>query len=410
MKSVVQLYKNAFGGLSTPAWMLALIMLINRSGSMVLPFMSIYLTSHLGFSIADSGIILSLFGVGSMIGSYIGGWASDKFGHFYIQLFALVVGGSLFFVLVNLTDFYQLCVGILILSIVVECFRPANSAAVAHYAKPENITRAYSLNRMAINLGFSIGPAIGGFLAAASYSLLFYADGITCIIAGFVFYLYFNRLTGNKKNVETDTREETLTSNQSPYRDIKFIAFLVLCYLYALVFFQFFSTLPIYYREVYALTESNIGGILALNGIVVFSLEMLIVYWIGNRVAGWKLIAFGMFINGISFLFLLDKGPQWILYLQMTLLSLSEIFAMPYMVTYTVKLSNSKNRGAYMGMYSLAYSLAHITSPYLGTKVISIWGFDSLWTISTVIGLISCILTWIILAPKKKLKHRLSTN
>lgn len=195
MSRIIQLYKNAFSGLSRPAWMLGLVMLINRSGTMVLPFLGIYLTSALGFNLEQTGIILSCFGIGSMAGSFLGGWLTDKFGHFYVQFLSLVIGGIIFILLAN-EGYYQMAVGVLVLSTIAESFRPANTSSVSFYAKPENVSRAFSLNRMAINLGFSIGPAVGGLLAAISFKLLFVADGITCIAAALFFFIYFRNIKG----------------------------------------------------------------------------------------------------------------------------------------------------------------------------------------------------------------------
>src|SRR5690606_17551887 len=104
-----------------------------------------------------------------------------------------------FFLLTLLHTPISLSIGIFILSLVAEIFRPANSVSIAYYAKPQNLTRALSLNRMALNLGFSIGPAVGGLLAAFSYNLLFYGNGISAALAGFVFYIYFRRKEGNEK-------------------------------------------------------------------------------------------------------------------------------------------------------------------------------------------------------------------
>ena len=276
MKRILALYRNAYGGLSKPAWMLALVMLINRSGTMVVPFLSIYLTDALHFSLDQAGIILSLFGLGSMTGAYLGGWLTDKIGHFRVQVMSLAFGGILFFILSWFESFESLAIGIYILSVVSESLRPANASSVAHYAKPENITRAFSLNRMAINLGFSIGPALGGLLAVLSYRLLFMADGITCLAAALFFYIYFKEKKGNEPQDKKPISSEI--KSLSPYRDGLFLAFVMLCTSFAVVFFQLFMTLPLYYHDVYTLSESTIGALLALNGIVVFSLEMILVY------------------------------------------------------------------------------------------------------------------------------------
>src|SRR5690606_25624363 len=97
----------------------------------------------------------------SIIGSSLGGYLTDKFGEFYVQSTSLFVSIPLFCLYPLFQNPMALGLMVLIQSIVSEIFRPANSVAIAKYAKPENLTRAFSLNRMAVNLGFSIGPALG---------------------------------------------------------------------------------------------------------------------------------------------------------------------------------------------------------------------------------------------------------
>ncbi|MGV3589561.1 MAG: MDR family MFS transporter [Adhaeribacter sp.] len=394
MNRVLTLYRNAYGGLSRPAWMLALVMFINRSGAMVVPFLSVYLTEALGFSLKQVGLALSAFGLGSMCGSFLGGWLTDRVGHFRVQFFSLIVGGSLFFVLLQIKSFLPFVGGLFILSLVTECLRPANSSSVAFYAKPENLTRAFSLNRMAINLGFSIGPAIGGLLATVSYRLLFMADGVTCILAGLFFYVYFNARKGFQP--QSHPEETAKKSSSSPYQDWPYLIFAFLCTCFAVVFFQFFTTLPLYYRQVYVLSEAHIGTLLGLNGFIVFLFEMILVYLIGQRISYTRLIVTGILLNGFSFILLNLAFGQLILFVAMVLLSMAEIFAMPFMATITVNRSNDHNRGAYMGLYSLSYSAAHILAPYLGTSIVANYGFTTLWWLAGIFSVITAIGFWLV--------------
>ena len=380
MSRIVQLYKNAFSGLSHAAWMLSLVMLINRSGTMVLPFLSIYLTQALGFNLEQTGIILSCFGIGSMAGSFLGGWLTDKFGHFYVQFLSLVLGGLLFVVLANVDGFYKMAAGILILSTIAESFRPANAASVSFYAKPENVSRAFSLNRMAINLGFSVGPAIGGLLAAISFRLLFVADGLTCIVAAIFFFYYFRNIKGHEP-IRKNIKEDEVKSIPA-YKDRQFVIFTLLASFFAILFFQLFISLPLYYREVYELSESKIGLLLALNGLVVFSLEMILVYILGKTAKIHRLIFIGLLLVGLGFVVLNLVHAEIILPIGMFILSVAEIFAMPFMVTFVVQKSDLKNRGSYMGMYSFAYAVGHVISPLMSTFIIDQYGFETLWWFS----------------------------
>ena len=400
MKRILQLYKNAFSGLSRPAWMLSVVMLINRSGTMVLPFLSIYLTKSLGFSLEQSGVILSCFGIGSMAGAFLGGWLTDKFGHFYIQVLSLVLGGILFIILSTVEGYYQLALGILILSTIAESFRPANASSVSFYAKPENVSRAFSLNRMAINLGFSVGPALGGLLAAISFKWLFIADGTTCIFAGIFFFLYFRNVKGHEPKKQVDSKESQPA--RSVWKDYRFIIFTILTAFFAILFFQLFITLPLYYREVYELSEGKIGLLLGLNGLIVFSLEMILVYIIGRSFKIRDLIFTGLVMVGLGFAVLNLIHAEFILYIGMIILSIAEIFAMPFMVTFVVQSSTINNRGAYMGLYSFSYAVGHVFSPIMGTIIIQRNGFDSLWWVSAIASAIVGVGFWFV---TRKTKH-----
>jgi len=389
MDRIFNLYRNAYGGLSRSAWMLALVMFINRSGAMVVPFLSVYLTEALGFTLKQVGLAMSIFGFGAMGGSFLGGWLTDRIGHFRVQFYSLLLGGCLFFVLLQLKSFYAFAGGLFVLSLVTECLRPANASSVAFYAQPENVTRAFSLNRMAINLGFSFGPALGGLLASVSYKWLFMADSLTSILAGLCFYLYFHTRKGFQPSTSTATQAPK--AKQSPYRDVPFLLFAFLCTCFAVVFFQLFTTLPLYYRQVYALSEARIGTLLGLNGFIVFTVEMILVYLIGQRIPFIKLIVTGVLLTGSAFMILNMASGPLILFISMVLLSLGEILAMPFMSTITVNRSGEHNRGAYMGLYSLSYSAALILAPYLGTNLVAHFGFANLWWIAGLFSVLTSL-------------------
>lgn len=354
---------------------------------MVLPFLSLYLKESLDFSLAQVGTILSIFGAGSLVGSFLGGYLTDRYGSFAVQAFSLIGGGICFLILGHVSSFQGLAIGIFLTTVVTDSLRPANSTAVAEYAKPENLTKAYSLNRMAVNLGFSIGPAIGGFLAAYDYLWLFYADGLTCILAGLVFVAYFSKI---QKRQERTSDEYESKASANPVKDVSFLFFMVLVAGYGVVFFQLFNTLPLYYREVYFLPENQIGWLLALNGFVVFLIEMPLVHGLGSKYAVKYIIAIGALLAGVALVMLNLTEGMLLLMLSMIVLSLSEILAMPFMTTHTVNLAPKKSRGRYLGMYSVAYSVAFIVAPALGTYIIDSRGYKFLWYIMGGIAIAVC--------------------
>ncbi|PWG81989.1 MFS transporter [Pararcticibacter amylolyticus] len=389
MKTLLLRYLNSYKGLTRPAWMLALIMLINRSGAMVIPFLGVYMTQSLHFTIRETGTVLSCFGLGAVSGSWLGGWLSDKAGHFVIQLGCLLLCVPVFCILPELTQPAHLSAGVFILSLVTETFRPANTVSIASYSSPESITKAFSLNRMAMNLGFSIGPALGGFLAAFSYHLLFYGNAVATGLAGLVFYFFFRNRKGTQERKKRHDSEQNSHQNRSPWKDTHFLIFTLLCCFYAICFFQLLNTLPLFYRQQHHLSDWSIGLILAYSGFVVFSLEMPLVHLAGNRLSAAAAIVIGTLLCGASFSLLVFPGKLLLLYFSMFLLCLSEILAMPFMATVTLKRSSKDTQGAYMGMNALSFSAAHILSPFAGTRIVSSFGFDVLWISTGILAVIT---------------------
>lgn len=392
MKEFIKLYLDAYRGLSSPAWMLALVMLINRSGAMVIPFLGVYMTNHLHFSLEDTGMVLSCFGIGAVCGSFLGGWLTDKVGHFKVQLFSLIMTVPMFFLLPELNTFIKLAVGVFILSIISESFRPANSVSIAYYSNPDNLIRSFSLNRMAMNLGFSIGPAMGGFLAAISYTFLFYGNAIAAFLSAVLFFIYFRKRKGNEKKVKAQVETSTdPKDNRSPYRDVLFLLFSFLSCLFMICFSQLLSTLPLYYRSIYQMTEANIGVILAFSGIVVFLLEVLVVHIAEKRMSSRDIIVLGTILCGLSFLILNLAHGMWVLYLSMFVICIAEILAMPFMATVTLQRASLKTRGAYMGINALSVSSAFVFAPFIGTRVAAAYGFTTLWWGTTVVLFLAAI-------------------
>lgn len=188
MKKILNSYYKAYSGLTPDIWWLSLVILINRSGAMVVPFMTLYLTESRHFSLGKSGIVMALFGAGAIAGGFAGGRITDRKGFYPVQLCTLLGGGLMFILLSFMQSFYWICICTFFLGLINESFRPANAAAIAHYSNTSNRTRSYALNRLAVNLGFALGGALGGFIAAHNYQWLFWIDGATNILAACILW------------------------------------------------------------------------------------------------------------------------------------------------------------------------------------------------------------------------------
>lgn len=374
LKRTYSLYKESFTGLSKETWLLSFIMLINRSGTMVLPFMTLYLTSkQMQRSLPEAGFVMALFGLGTIVGAFFGGKLSDRLGFYRIQLLSLFFGGILFVILGQIKSYPLICVFTFILSVVNEAFRPANSSAIAFYSDASNRTRSYSLNRLSINLGWAIGATIGGLAAAFNYELLFWIDGLTNIFAaGLLFVLL--KPEGISKVVKDST---TATSPAlSAYKDKIFVRYIIYVTLYGLCFFQLFSTVPKYFRDNLFLNERYIGLLMAINGIIIVAIEMVMVFTLEKHKRNMQYIILGTVLCALAYLSLLiPANTHLVTFVMIIFITFGEIMSMPFMNTYWVERSNETNRGQYAALYTMAWGIAQTAGPFIFANLAEAAGF-----------------------------------
>ncbi len=387
MKKLFFKYINSFSGLSKEVWWLALITLINRAGTMVIPFLSIYLTDSLCFTLKDVGWIMSSFGAGSLIGTWLGGKLTDKIGYYKVMVISLFATGIGFISLQFLDTFPTFCLGIFIIMIIADMFRPAIYVALNAYSSPENKTRSLTLIRLAINLGFSAGPAIGGLIIVSiGYYGLFWLDGITCILASLILMYILN-----PKHTVT-AQQEVIINPKSPYKDGPFILFFLAMIFFSISFIQYFSTIPIYYKEIHLLSEFDIGLLLGLNGFLIFTLEMpLIKYLEKSNISKVTLILWGAALTGFSFLILNVLPWLSIIIIGMLLMTIGEMIAFPFSNAFALQRAQKGKTGEYMAFYSIAFSIAHIIGHNTGMRLVDSFGFTATWyVVSVLMGL--CVL------------------
>ena len=380
ISATARTYRNAYAGLSRETWLLSFIMLINRSGTMVVPFMTLYLTSkEMGYSVGEAGYVFGLFGAGAFTGAWLGGRLTDRIGFYPVQLFTLFTGGLLFLVLGQMKTYPLICLFTFLLSFVNEAFRPANSTAIAFYSKTENRTRSYALNRLAINLGWAVGSGLGGILASFNYELLFWVDGFTNITAALIMWLLLK--PADYKPVAQSPAEKADTLPAS--KDKLFMLFIGATVLFASCFFQLFTNLPVYFERELHLSKPTIGLLMAFNGILIAVIEMVLIYRLEGKRPVMFYITRGILLVGLSFLLLNLSGIGFMLALIMIItVTFGEILSMPFMNSYWITRTQVSNRGQYAALYTMAWSAAQTLGPMGGAQVVQYSNFQVLWYIT----------------------------
>jgi len=385
-QKIFRSYVDSFSDLRREVWLLALITFINRAGTMVIPFLSLYLTKSRGFSLEEVGWILTFFGLGSVTGSWLGGKLVDSIGHYKTMAGSLLISSVLFVLLQFPSSFWGICGGIFLVMTAADIFRPAVFVAISAYSKPQNRTRSVTLIRLAINLGFSAGPAIGGLIiASAGYSGLFWVDGITCLLAGILLL----KLLHPKKAVE-NIREVNL-SPQGVLKDFPYLIFIGAMVLFGFIFLQYFSTMPLFYAQEHGLTELEIGILLGVNGILIFLFEMPLIKYLENKkVSTIFHVIVGTALVGVSFIAINLTGWIGVLLIGMLFMTIGEMIAFPFSNTFALTRADKGKQGSYMALYSIAFSLSHIFGHNSGMQLISKFGYFFTWNVMIILAAVAC--------------------
>lgn len=388
MLRIVKTYREAYSGLPAAMWLLAGVLFINRCGTMVLAFLVLYLTGERGFSEMQAGGVLSMYGLGAILGVMLGGWLTDRLGFVVVMVGSLLASGLAFVGYGFLESSLALHAGAVLLGILAESFRPANGAAVAVLAPQEVRARAFGLNRLALNLGWTVAPLLAGFLAQVDFAFLFWADGGTCIVAGLVLAYWLPRHTSSGRG-----RASKAASERSPWRDALFLGVFLFMMLQMLVFFQIHSTFSLVLRDEYGLSMPAIGALFMVNTVLIVLFEMPLVKRIEHR-SPLHVMGLAALFVGLGFgLMPISGSLLWVVFL-VVLWTIGEMLFAPMGMAWVASRASDANRGAYMAAFAMAFSISVALAPLWGTWVLEAYGSGVLWGTCLGMGVVAAAGFW----------------
>lgn len=385
---------KGLGGLRREVWILFATMLVNRTGTMVLPFMVLYLTRDLAFGPIEAGLVVSAYGVAALAAAPLSGWMCDRTDPLRIMRWSLLLSGLCLLAFPLARTHRAVFAATLVWSLVAEMFRPANMALLAAFSTPDQRKAAYALNRMAINLGMSVGPALGGFLAEVSFLWLFVVNGSACLISGLVLTAGTRWAAGHEgkpEAMEPVIAEGMRGKTGGALSDWPFILFLVALVPVLLVFFQLTSTLPLDVTGRLGLPESTFGLLFTVNTLIIVALEiplnLAMAKWSHRwtMVTGCALVAAGFGATGFATGF-------WSAAATVVVWTFGEMVLFPGSAAFVAEAAPPQRRGQYMGLYTMAFSLAFAAGPALGTLVYGKAGPHALWGGAAALGALSAAL------------------
>ena len=341
---------------------------------MVMPYMALYLRERFGFELLEAGWLLSAWGVGAGIGAQLGGWLTDRIGHVRVQVASLALGGLGFLAIARLDSFGALAVGLFLHSVVSEAARPAAAAGVAAYTRPLDRPRAYALLRLALNLGFTLGPAVGGFLAEVDFMYLFWVNAVLWLCSAAL----LGHFARGWVPLPEETRVEATPRDRSPWRDPVLLVVFVLTCSHGFVFAQMQAAWPIYIEEGKGLARRAIGGLFAVNTVLILLFEMLLIDAV-KRLRPLVPVALGVLLVGLGYgLTPFGHGFAGIA-VTVAIWTAGEMLFAPMLSTFVANRAGPAHRGRAMGMFTLAWAVALAAAPVLGTWAYQAHGAGALW-------------------------------
>ncbi|MEO8657171.1 MAG: MFS transporter [Bryobacteraceae bacterium] len=385
---------NGLRGLPARAWIVCSSTLVNRMGTMARPFLVLYLVERRGFSESQAGLALSFYGGAALIAAPLAGRACDRFGALRIMRWSLLLSGLLLTMFPLVTTPGAILAFIFAWASVGEAYRPANLAMLTGLAPPGRIRAVLALNRVAINLGMSVGPAVGGLLAAWSYAAVFIVDGVMSVISSAVLWLAVKSTT--------ETRPVSRSTSAGALRDHRLLYVLAALLPVMMVFFQLAATLPLFLVRNLHKAPTAYGFLMVVNTVLIILFEVPL----NLRMERWPhrlALTLGALFIAAGFGGYAFTGTVAAVVATTIVWTVGEMILLPGSAAYLAEIAPEGRTGEYMGLYSMTFNIAFAIGPWLGAEVLERQGARPLWLAALALGLAGAALL-------SRLRHNDSTD
>jgi MFS family permease len=371
--------------LPTDAWILFAGAFVNRLGTFVLPFVTLYLT-HRGYSVPQAGLGLAAYGLGAIGAQGGGGVLADRLGRRNTIALSMFGGAGLTLSLVRVHSLGPIVGVVALLGFVAELYRPASSALIADLIPPEGRVAAFSAYRLLLNVGWAVGLALGGILAEHSFTLLFVGDAVTSAAFGVIALAAIPHGTRTSKHEE----RHLATARSSMLADRGLLFFLAAVFVTAAVYMQNASTLAIHVRDTLGYPTTTYGYLQSMNGVLVVLFEFPIASWTQHR-NRTRMVALGGLFVGLGFATLVAFRSVPGLMTMVVIWTFGEIVESPSTSAFVADRAPDHQRGRYQGALGMMYASAAVLGPLIGTNVYA-HSPDALWLGCGAVGAAAALL------------------
>jgi len=348
-------------------------------GALLFPFFTLYVTARFDVGMTTVGIIFGLFSISAIAGSAVGGALSDRLGRKRMIIFGLVASALITLLMGFANDIRIFFLAAVLVGLFANMGDPARQAMVADLLKPEQRADGYGLMRIVMNLAVTIGPAIGGFMAARSYLSLFISDFIASSITALIVFIFIKESLPQKHEDEPhESFGKTFLGYKVAFRDKVFMVFIAASILITIVYMQMNTTLSVYLRDVHHVPPQHYGYLISMNALMVVLFQFVITRK-AKKFRPLHVIAAGAFLYAIGFGMYGVVSSYAFFILAMLIITLGEMLIVPVSQSVVALLAPEAMRGRYMAVFGFSWAIPAAVGPLLAGVIMDYWNPDWVW-------------------------------
>lgn len=382
--------RTLFGAYPAQFWVLVMATFIDRlGGALLFPFLTLYITQKFGIGMTQVGGIFVVFSLSSVVGSFMGGALADRLGRKGMLLFGLIASGLTSLLMGFVDSLGLFMIVIMVVGLLANAGGPAQQAMVADLLPEEKRAEGFGILRVAVNLSFTIGPMLGGFLAAQSYLLLFVSDAVASMVTAVIVVLAIGEtLPQPDEEAEPQTMLQSIGGYSVALRDVAFIGFMVASVLMVLVYMQMNTTLAVFLRDVHGVNEQRYGYLMSLNAAMVVLLQFPVTRWVGQY-RPLKVMAAGTVLYAVGFALYGFVGVYVLFLLAMAVITVGEMMVSPVSQSIVARMAPETMRARYMAVYGFNWVIATAFGPLLAGLIMDNTDPRWVWYAAGLVGLVA---------------------
>jgi MFS family permease len=359
-------FRSAAGTYPSQFWLLFWGLLISTIGaSMIWPFLMIYVSSRLKLPLTTVASLMTINAVVGLAFAFIAGSITDRFGRKWVMAISLAGNAVGYLLMSQASTLPQFAILMGLTGMFTPLYRVGADAMMADLVPMEKRVDAYSLLRMSNNIGVSLGPAIGGFLAASSYSVAFLCASAGMMAYSLLVFFRARETLPSRAAAGPAAPRENLAGYGRVFRDRQYLAFIFSMTLIQISAALVWVLLGVYAKQNYGVHENQYGLIPTTNAVMVVLFQVLVTR-VTKRYTPLVIMAIGSLCYAIGTGSVAFGQGFWGFWLSMVIITIGELILVPTSSTYAANMAPAEMRGRYLSLYGLTWSLASGIGPVLG--------------------------------------------